>query len=818
MQRRTIAATAHDIPAATTANLTDQNCAHIPGKYVCFNGTQTGYESADGITDWSSINSPFGTAITFNGVHNRTAAYTKIYPTIFVVSLTNSNAIVKLYAFVDTGSGYWDTHSLSLTTLTSLAYASWILIGVSVSDNGVYFYLEGVKTGQTYGRIECYKWVSGTTVELKAAYDITGHTSYPAGGAVFGMLHYPDIPGWAQFLICPTSSSLGKLLFDHTTETFILDATYTNKSITVANIPAATYRRMAYKNHKYFINATVDAVTRTFWIEQLIDVQSDSVDDFKICAAGLLEWQEQDSEGYQDCLVYDSLSNLLLWWDYDSGTPYAVQLLTGTNYLMGCMDGRAICNTNSYGYDYTPFTCDSCIITPEKAVVGMTNYTPLVNEYIDLADDSDNLIFLGKLNKVPRIRAASKEYTYLNIIQLAKMQSIENMFTDLPSGLFDSRVFASAFFCFDGTIDDAPALTSSMSSRTTVEQYVKNFGIFNQLLPTYRKTGEIEVHTPADSGLDLTTATFGSFTVLDEGGAESDVGTVIVNGGFANGAKIEKSASNNNGSSHIVSFDFPEITDADEAQELANNLLLMCADIGIATVQLTRSYPPDIGDYVDVSMMALVDLYPYLGNSVTIWLIENWEFDAITQQLTLNLIEQPYTQWVDEEDGLNALAAVDGLAQDVQTNGNIYLPYFQATNYNPATSSWVSQACSDNTVTPLNLYNIVQKEGGWTWSSSARTKVYVPTGGWYLFQARVQFEGNSSGTRQARLRIDGVNADTHMVAAFLTQGSVDTIVNATGMGWVDAGSYVELCGLQDTSPGVSLNMKYCGFSIVRLSI
>lgn len=250
--------------------------------------------------------------------------------------------------------------------------------------------------------------------------------------------------------------------------------------------------------------------------------------------------------------------------------------------------------------------------------------------------------------------------------------------------------------------------------------------------------------------------------------------------------------------------------------EDAVDALFNSYSIQVYTVQVKATELVHKGEYLTLNVSAKSTLHPILGAFNDTMYVTSSTYD-LNEECSILTLQSEKTFTSSRSTSQELFEISDALSENFQ-KGNIYLPFFQATNYNIATSAWVSQSCADNTITALNIYNIVQNKGGFVWSSSNRTKIYVPTAGWYLFQARVQFEGNTSGTRQARLRIDGVNADTHMTSQFLTQGSGDTIVNATGMGYVNAGSYVECCGLQDTSPGVSLNMKYCAFNIVRLSL
>lgn len=390
----------------------------------------------------------------------------------------------------------------------------------------------------------------------------------------------------------------------------------------------------------------------------------------------------------------------------------------------------------------------------------------------------------------------------------------------LKAGVEQSR----NLYTITGDIQSSGALSYLDGAEISLSQLANTAEAFYAMKVYVTPEGRVlQPASPTDSGITLSTANR-NCTFTDEFEFTSNFGTIILYGGFINGAKLESIAvSDLYDSSLIYSAEYPWVIDQTVLDAMAATIKAQQVAQITEFTPIYKGAPLQYGTSVTVDLTNLADFLPVIGASSLTMYCDSNVYDLHTglqypvfvsgflyrRELAANPVLLEFSALIGQ--------SVDNLATDAQLNGNIYLPYFQATNYNPATSSWVYQSCADNTVTPLNLYNIVQNEGGWSWTSINRTKVYVPTAGWYLFQARVQFEGNSSGTRQARLRIDGVNADSHMLAAFLTQGSVDTIVNATGMGYVGAGSYVELCGLQDTSPGVSLNMKYMAFNIVRLS-
>jgi hypothetical protein len=492
------------------------------------------------------------------------------------------------------------------------------------------------------------------------------------------------------------------------------------------------------------------------------------------------------------------------------------------------VDVSTYTNISPFEHGVIRSSSTDCVIDYEELtdikMVGLVNKTftftsdtKLSNFVYRFYNSSDELISVAKIISV-NYSNGIYSHSCVDIRYTNSNKAFNNIMQPIISSLTYSD-YAEWIFGQPGTYGYTdPALTDTFTHNAYKEMTQTQF---EELLENNYST--YIVHYPDGmiqsdengvvSGVTLSYANNNFYSNSLVEASEEITPSLIVLYGSNSSIKVEKTS--NNLSGIIMKMIFPAIDSVAELSIIASKLSSTFQQLITVTVNTTEHLYE--GQLCTLNVSAKSGLHPILNAYNGTMYISNESYDLENEGSIITLKSAMIFKRRMSNDEL-LFQQFDALSSAI-VNGKIYLPYFQATNYNPATSAWVSQACADNTVSPLNLYNVVENEGGFTWSSSNRSRVYVPSAGWYLFTGRVQWAGNASGYRQGRLRINGSNADAHMIGQNISVGSsADTIVNSVGMGYVGAGSYVELCGLQDTDPSVSLNMKYCTFNIVRLSL
>jgi hypothetical protein len=122
-----------------------------------------------------------------------------------------------------------------------------------------------------------------------------------------------------------------------------------------------------------------------------------------------------------------------------------------------------------------------------------------------------------------------------------------------------------------------------------------------------------------------------------------------------------------------------------------------------------------------------------------------------------------------------------------------------------------SQSISDKTTTALAFPNLIRDDASF-WSSGANTRLTVPSTGWYLVGACIQWDGNSSGGRILEIRVNGNNYFPNQAWAAINLG---TRQNAYVQFYATAGDYFEATVYQNALDTRTVDLAY--FYIAKLA-
>jgi len=279
-----------------------------------------------------------------------------------------------------------------------------------------------------------------------------------------------------------------------------------------------------------------------------------------------------------------------------------------------------------------------------------------------------------------------------------------------------------------------------------------------------------------------------------------------------NGARRLRSERNTNSATGFVKIiNMPQIQTQSELDAFAANAETTSYNIYTLSLIVKNVYLLN-GLKIHLDLRDKPNLHPLLTSFNDYMYITNTSYDVQDDDTYITISNLKRIILKD-----NANTRIYKELTNIGGDGLIYLPQIHLNNYNLSTSAWITDTCANNTITPLEFHQILSSEGHFVWNATNRTRVYVPSSGWYLFSSRIQYRGNNVGNRQGMIRINGVNADSYMIAQIGNSGATDDcIVNAVGAGRLDAGDYIELCANQNS--GATLDVKYFDLKATRLSL